>query len=169
MGKLNTDKACLLVVDVQQGFLNDATAHVPARVEALQHDYRHAAATRFINPEGSSWRRWLHWDRFAPGSDDCALAFDAADHVRVFKKAAYSAAMPDLLGYLGSQGVSEIHLCGIDTDICVMKTAADLFEHGAMRPVVLAEACASHAGADHHDAALMILKRLIGEEQVIVE
>jgi nicotinamidase-related amidase len=62
--------------------------------------------------------------------------------------------------------ISEVFLCGIETDCCVLKTAVDLFEHH-YRPVVLSSACASRAGKENHEAGLKILRRMIGNEQVV--
>ena len=70
------------------------------------------------------------------------------------------------LNELRQSGTTEVSLCGIDTDACVMATALDLFQNG-IRPVVLAEACASHAGPDYHEAGLKLLARLIGREQIV--
>ena len=42
----------LLIVDVQKGFINDATRHIPARVADLAWRYDQVLVTRFINLEG---------------------------------------------------------------------------------------------------------------------
>ena len=155
----------LLIIDVQRGFINDWTGAIPARVEALQADYRCVIATRFINPPGSLHRRLLGWPRFAPGSRDIELAFRPRDDARVVDKTTYTAVTPDLLGELERGGIEEVHLCGIATDNCVLKTAVDLFEAG-IKPVVLADACASHGGPECHACGIRLLKRFIGESQV---
>lgn len=155
--------AALIVVDVQAGFINAATRDVPRRVAALQHDYPTVIATRFINPEGSAHRRLIGWDRFAPASADVALAFAPAPHVRVIDKTTYSCLTAECRDLLA--GHEDVHLCGIATDNCVLASAIALFEAG-WRPVVLAGACASHAGRDYHDWGIRILKRLIGAAQV---
>ena len=53
----------LLVVDVQRGFINDYTRHIPARVARLieTHDYQPVLFTRFINVPDSPYQRLLHW------------------------------------------------------------------------------------------------------------
>lgn len=153
----------LIVIDVQRGFVNDATRHVPARVTALQHRYGRVIATRFVNPPGSQHRRLIGWQRFAPGSGDTALAFEPAAHVRITDKTTYSCLTGDCRALLA--GCDEVHLCGIATDNCVLASAIALFEAG-LRPVVLEDACASHAGADYHAWGLRILRRLIGAAQV---
>ncbi len=47
-----------------------------------------------------------------------------------------------------------------------MKTAVDAFER-RLTPLIISDACASHAGGDVHAAGLMILGRFIGKEQLL--
>ena len=157
--------AGLLIIDVQQGFINAATRHLPARVADLQDDYDHVFATQFVNPPDSPYRRLIGWQRFAPGSDDVQLAFTPRDGVPVIEKHIYSCVTPALIDQVRQARVDELHLCGIATDNCVLKSAVDLFEVN-WRPVVLADFCASHAGAEYHKWALAILERFLGKEQV---
>ena len=156
----------LLIVDVQVGFVNDATRHIVPKVEELQKKYAHVYATRFINAEGSPYRRLLDWHRFYQSSADVTLAFDPVDNVTVIDKHVYTCVTPAFIEDLRGKGIEEVAICGIDTDACVSACAVDLFENG-FRPVLLSEACASHAGAEYHEAALRILKRLIGERQIV--
>lgn len=158
--------SALLIVDVQVGFVNDATRHILPKVEALQKQYPHVYATRFINAEGSPYRRLLDWHRFYESSDDVPLAFEPADGVVVIDKHVYTCVTPAFLEDLRSKGIEEVAICGIDTDACVSACAVDLFENG-FKPVLLSEACASHAGAEFHEAALRILARLIGKKQIV--
>ena len=83
-----------------------------------------------------------------------------------YEKSIYSALTPGLLAAARDQPDLAVHLCGIATDNCVLKTAADLFEAGIL-PVVHADWCASHGGADFHQTGLAILRRLIGDAQVV--
>ena len=157
--------APLLIIDVQAGFINDATRHIPARVEALAADYAAVIVTRFVNPPGSVHRRFIHWHRFAPGSADTALAFDPPPGADIVEKTAYSCVDDAFLARLNALAAEEVHICGIATDNCVLCSAVDLFEAG-IRPVVLADACGSHGGAEFHRWAVEILVRLIGADQV---
>lgn len=158
----------LLIVDVQRGFINGGTAHVPARVTALQKSpgYDAVIATRFINPEGTSHRKFIHWSRFAPGSPETELAFRPAQTTAVVEKTTYTCVNQALLHRLRTIAADEVHLCGIATDNCILITATDLFEAG-VRPVVLSQACASHAGRDYHEWGLRFLRRLLGSDQVV--
>ena len=54
---------------------------------------------------------------------------------------------------------------GIDTDMCVLKVALDLFDLG-IEPVILVDCCASTAGLQAHLAGLSILSRNLGPHQL---
>lgn len=158
--------AALLIVDVQKGFLNDWTGHIPAQVEALQNRYEKVFVTRFSNPEGSNYRKLIGWRPFAPGTRDTELAFTPRDDAVIIDKVVYSCVTGGFLARLKGIGIDTVHLSGIATDNCVLKCAVDLFEAG-LRPIVLADFCASHGGPECHDCGLRLLRRFIGEQQVV--
>lgn len=158
--------SCLIVIDVQKGFINPWTAHIPAAVERLQAGYDRVVATRFHNPEGSLYRRLIGWQRLGRETADFPLAFTPRDDAPVIDKASYTCVTADLLEDLERWGAEEVHLCGIATDNCVLKSAVDLFEAG-VKPVVLAYAAASHGGPDCHAAGILLLERFIGAAQVV--
>lgn len=157
---------CLLIIDVQQGFINDWTREIPVKVSRLQQDYDRVYVSRFSNPEGSMHRRLIGWPRFAPGSEDTALAFAPRADALFIDKTVYSCVTPELLAELREAGIERVDLCGIATDGCVLKTAVDFFEAG-VRPLVLADFCGSHGGRACHEAGLMLLRRFIGRDQVV--
>ena len=156
----------LIVIDVQRGFVNEHTRHVPPVVERLQSGYDRIHATRFVNAEGSPYRKILGWHRFAEGAPDTELAFRPAARAAIARKHVYSCVSETLLRELRERGTAEVSLCGIDTDACVLVSAVDFFQRG-IRPLVLAEACASHAGPERHEAGLRLLERLVGNGQVL--
>lgn len=162
---MKNSKACLLIVDVQTGFINESTKHIPPLVEIAQLKYDYVVATRFFNPENSFFRTLIKWTRFTPGSEDIALAFHAREDALIIDKPIYSCVSNNFINWLRDRDISVVHICGIDTDICVTKCAVDLFEQG-VEPVVLSGLCASHAGENAHNNALGTLKRFIGKSQI---
>jgi nicotinamidase-related amidase len=160
------ERSCLLIIDVQAGFVNEATRAIPAAVERLQADFERVYATRFSNPEGSFFRSLIGWPRFAPGSRDVEFAFTPREDAVILEKTVYTCVTPAFLKSLRANDVAKVHLCGIATDSCVLKCAVDLFEAG-VEPVVLADFCGSHGGAECHEAGLLLLRRFIGSRQVI--
>lgn len=156
----------LIIIDVQRGFINDFTAHLPEKMPPLADAFDDVLVTRFVNPPGSAHRRLIGWDRFAPGSDDVALAFDPGSNRRVVDKSTYSALTPEVAAHLAATNPDRVVLAGIATDNCVLKTAVDLFEAG-MTPVVLTDHVASHGGERAHDCGLLLMGRFIGDRQLI--
>jgi len=159
----------LLVVDVQNGFVNDHTRHVVGIINKLIGAFADrgdaVAFTRFVNTPDSGYARWIGWTRFMQGPEN--NLFDALDvgTAPVFVKHGYTAFTPEFESYLREQRITRLVLCGIATDGCVLKSAVDAFERG-IEPVVVTDACASHAGRELHEAGVLLLGRFIGTRQL---
>ena len=159
----------LLVVDVQNGFINEFTDHIPGRVRRLIEigDYAPVLFTVFVNTQESPYQRLLDWHACArpPETDlvDDLAQFAAPD--RVFTKQGLTGVPDALAEYLRQINMAYINVVGIDTDMCVLKIAMDIFDLG-IEPVVLVDCCASTAGLQAHLAGLAILSRNIGPHQL---
>lgn len=162
------DDATLLVVDVQRGFIRWHNQHVPRTVEALQPLYQRHIATRFVNQPGSPFREYLNWHRFSEGHPETDLAFTPAPGSTVVTKHTNTALTPEVLDVLGTNpdNAGPVHVCGCDTDVCVLLTAADLLQNG-YDVKVIAAATASSIGEQRHRVALELLARIIGPERII--
>ena len=159
-------KECLIIVDVQKGFINEFTKEIPKKVEKLQYEYKYVIITQFINKKNSPFHLILKWFRFAPTSKDIELAFiPRKNNVLLLRKYKYSCVSNKLVKFLKEKKINEVHICGIDTDICVSKCAVDLFELN-IKPVVLSNFCASHGGINYHNCGLSILRRYIGKDNI---
>ncbi|MBD2463608.1 cysteine hydrolase [Oscillatoria sp. FACHB-1407] len=159
----------LLIVDVQTGFMNDFTHHIPRRVVRLieQETYSPILFTRFINSPDSPYTHLLKWDgcHEAPETD---LATELAPYVQsqcVFSKPGLCGIPNELADYLNRHQIQQIAVVGIDTDMCVLKIAMDLFDQG-IEPIVLTDCCASTAGLQAHLAGLAVLSRNIGAQRL---
>ena len=84
----------------------------------------------------------------------------------MFEKKIYSALTDEFKEYLNKNSVTEVYLCGFDTDTCILKTALDLFKNN-IKVFVLKDYCMSSAGKNVHDCAIDSLKRLIGNDKTI--
>ncbi|MEE1769434.1 isochorismatase family protein [Streptomyces sp. JV185] len=63
-------------------------------------------------------------------------------------------------------GWTDLVFCGIATESCVLKSAADAFEYG-YAPWIVTDASASDAGPGAHDAGLVVARRPIGTGQLV--
>lgn len=156
----------LLILDVQTGLINESTAHIPARVDALQAKYPSIIITRLYNPQKSLFRKLLAWDALPLGGQAAQLAFAPRADARIIDKSGYSGVTAALLDDLRRDAISRVHLCGIATEGSVLASSLDLFDAG-IEPVVLAQACASDADPSLHHAALAILRKTIGKRNVV--
>ena len=156
----------LLIVDVQNGFVNEKTKHIPKLVEILQYDYSFVIATRFINLPDSPYRKLIKWEHLSPETDEIELAFKPKEGTVIIDKYIYSCIDERFILLLKENGIDAVDICGIDTDICVTKCAVVLFERNII-PYVLKDFCATHADAEIQEAALVILARYIGKSQII--
>jgi nicotinamidase-related amidase len=159
----------LLVVDVQRGFLNQFTDHIPARITRLldRHEFEPVLFTRFINAEDSPYQRLLDWHACtAPPDTDLVPELDAyIKDGNVYDKHGLTGLPDALTERLKKDHVKEIRILGIDTDMCVLKIAMDVFDLG-IEPVILVDCCASTAGLQAHLAGLAILSRNVGPHQL---
>ena len=156
----------LLIIDLQKGFINQHTRHIPAKINELFDKYELIIATQFVNLPGSNFRKLLQWHDLSEGDASTEMAIDLHPHVVKIKKYGYSCINDDFMKLIREKGVDFIDICGLDTEGCVLKSAVDLFEIG-ITPRVLSDYCASSGGHDYHEAGIKVLKRLIGDKQVI--
>ncbi len=162
-----TSNSALVVVDVQNGFVNEETSHVVPKIVDLVRAWREPVAfSRFFNRPESSYERLIGWTKFQGPPET-----DLVDELKPFStdvidKHAYSFFGDEGKALAAAQGWTDVYVCGIDTDICVLKTAVDAFELG-LTPHVITDASASHAGPRAHEAGLYLLGRFIGTGQLI--
>jgi nicotinamidase-related amidase len=145
--------------------MNEHTLHVCAKIEKAQWQFDRVVVTRYFQREDSLIRDLLSVRGFERGSPETQLAFVPRPDAFAFEKSTYSCVTPELVERLRGWDVDAAFVCGVDTDQCVLVAAADLLQHD-IRPVVCANMTASAAGPAYHEAALTLLRRLIGDEQV---
>lgn len=170
---LAIDRAVLVVVDVQNGFINAASAPALRRIVPLVRRWCATGApavfTAYHNHPGSQFERLLGWTE-VHGPPDTTIVDPLqpylASAVAVLAKTGYTAFVPELDKLVEQHGWTDIVVCGLDTDTCVLKTVADAFERGHT-PWLVRDACASHGGRGHHRSGLTLAGRFIGIDQLV--
>lgn len=118
----------LVVVDVQRAF-NPPPGFV-RRLEKYVRRFPCCIYTRYINPEGSLFRRLLKVDCCAPGSDDTELLLKPRSGDLVFDKIAKYGLSAAQLRKLKERKITRVSVCGLDTDACVLGVMFSLFDAG---------------------------------------
>lgn len=162
--------AALLIVDVQSGFINQFTHHIPQRVVKLieSGEYEPILFTQFINAPDGPYSRFLDWHGCdcEPETNIVPELAPFAKLKKVFSKPGLCGLPDELTDYLLKQEIQRVYVAGIDTDMCVLKIAMDFFDID-IEPIVLTDCCASTAGLQAHLAGLAVLSRNIGATRLV--
>ena len=146
----NRDRSCLLVIDVQQYFLNklpaDARAPLVGRIAWLMRVARGLKIPILATAE----------DIAQDGPMVPELAALLPSGQRVFDKMVFGlAAQPDIAAAVRDAGRSECVLVGLETDVCIAHSALGL-RAVDYRVAVIEDACGSPAPS--HEAGLRRLR-----------
>ena len=166
-------KPVLVVVDVQNGFITEYSQPVVPVIADLVRRWQAAHGdvvfTRYLNYSGSPFERLIGWSKMIDGPET-ELAIELTPYIGpqtpVIDKYIYTLFTPEGTQLVDERGWTDLYVCGIDTEICVLKTAVDAFERD-VTPWILKDACASHSGPEAHAAGLFIAGRFIGANQII--
>jgi len=163
----------LAVIDVQNGFVSAASAHIVPRVVDLVERWSAAGLpyvmTRFVNSPGSAYERLIGWTQ-VQSSPQIDLVDELAPYVAsataVLDKPGYTMFTDEGAALVNANGWKHIVIAGIATESCVMKTAVDAFELD-LTPWVVKDAVYSDAGEEAHEAGLLVAGRFIGRNQLV--
>jgi nicotinamidase-related amidase len=165
--------SALVVVDVQNGFVTEHSRHVvPVIVDLVERWKelgRDIVFTRYINYDNSPFERIIKWSRFKQSPE-----IDVVDELQpltaspasIIDKRVYTLFAGKGMELVRHKGWTDLYICGIDTEVCVLKTAVDAFEQN-ITPWLISDASASHAGSETHEAGLLVAKKMIGAGQII--
>ncbi|MGH3695882.1 MAG: cysteine hydrolase [Pseudonocardiaceae bacterium] len=162
-----------MVVDAQNGFITEHSRPVVPVIVDLVRRWQTAGGdvvfSRYLNYAGSPFERLIGWTKMT-NEPETDIVTELAPYVHsdtpVVDKHIYTLFTPEGTRLVNERGWTDLYICGIDTEICVLKTAVDAFEHN-LTPWVLKDACASHAGSEAHAAGVFIAGRFIGGNQII--
>ena len=117
----------LMIVDVQRAF-----APPPQFVEKLKRYSRRFPCrifTRYINPPGSMFRKMLKQKSCAPGTAETLLVIDPQPDDLVLEKSTYGLTQAHI-AQLRRRKITQVTVCGLDTDACVLGVMFSLFDAG---------------------------------------
>lgn len=158
----------LMVIDVQKFFLTRKTHGVVKQIQEYlkknASEYQLVYFTIYKNdPSAPVWR--------LSGWKDCTASLDTdiCDDIKPFttpknhfyKNFLSAAKVTEINEGLRQNKISEVDLCGFDTDCCVLATAYDLFDQG-IKPVILENLTWSTSREKLHVPAIKMLLRNIG-------
>ncbi|MFJ8832241.1 isochorismatase family cysteine hydrolase [Micromonospora aurantiaca] len=165
-------RAALIVIDMQNGFINDRSRHVIPKVVELVERWeatgRPIVFTRYYNYPGSPFERLIHWTRMqhSPETEIVPELSRHAARAHVLDKPTYSYFTSEGADLAAREGWTDLVFCGVATESCVLKSAVDAFERD-LTPWVVTDASASHGGPAAHEAGILVARRFVGAGQLI--
>lgn len=156
-------KSALLIVDVQNYFMNSNTRHLPEKIAAHINtaSYDFVLFTKFVNRKDSNFVKMLGWDKCntSPETDIVPILVPFIKSSQVFEKHTLSAFKnPELEKFLKSKNINKLFVCGTDSEACVLSSAFEAFDLGH-EVHILKDLCASTNGKDFHEYARTIIER----------
>ncbi len=162
-------KKALIIIDLQKGFIDKRTKHLPARtknfIQRNKNKFDLILFTQFKNKPDSYFVKNLNYHSFMKRAE-----YDLVDEIKkfinqnnLFVKNTYSSFVDNkIFNILKENKITDIYLGGIQTENCVLTFARDAFDRG-FKIIVLKNLCANNSGNKLHNAALEIIAENIGE------
>jgi hypothetical protein len=143
---------CLLIVDLQKGFHPSEKLLERLEQEARRHST--IAMTLFINRPDSLYRTVLGWN-----GDGGELALQIPGSI-IMQKSGYGLTEEQTMRLKAIS--SKWHLCGLETDACVLACAFSLWDAG-IQPVILYDLCESPLHKDGVAVAQRQFEKSLGK------
>jgi nicotinamidase-related amidase len=155
-------KKALIVVDVQEGFLNERNRWIVPNIQKViqtgGYDL-HIEATFHAEP-GSLWDKQTKWTFPLSPTVPEIKELLPADRIEVVKETkSVFGGDKDIAALLKERQIDEVHIVGLDTNDCVMATAFDSFDAG-FETYVIENCTESSNDSSLREAALTILRNV---------
>lgn len=160
---MKNNKKALVVIDVQNYYLNDYTKELPRKISQYIKDnvFDYVLFTKFINNEKSSLYQKLGWKKMmsSPDIDICQELIPFIKDDNIFEKNTYSIFKSKAFVYfLKENNINELHFCGLDTDACILASLYEGFDLG-YNIKVIDNLNLSHSGEIFHEAGSKIINK----------
>lgn len=154
---------CLVIIDVQKGFLNNNTKDIPKKIMELvnKKKFDNIVATKFQNINGGPFVNLMKWNKMLDNKSQELDENIKKTVDKVFVKNVYSCFTTDFLSFIEKKKIDKLYFVGIDTEGCVLKSAIDCFERN-IKLEVLINYCASTSGILFHNAGITVMEKTLG-------
>jgi len=165
---LNTMKNLLLIIDMQEGFrYTESEAILPNLLKLKKSFNGKIVFSKFVNNKNSLFEKQLNWIKFQNDEDKKIFSeLQASDNIELDHDT-YTVFNEELKEFISKNKITKVYLCGIYTDVCIIKTAMDLFDNN-IETFVVEDACNSLHGKKNHDSAIDSLKHILGKKQILL-
>ena len=162
-------KNCLVIVDMQNDFINKYTKHLPTKIaEFIEKSmFDSIIATRYCNTTETACYKLGNWKECMSGTSGAEIVSVLKPFVQlVFDKTTYSGFTAEFKKYIQTEGFDKLFFCGVNTDCCVLATVLACYD-AVQDCIVISDLCASTQGEEKHNHALDLLRDSITSDRVL--
>lgn len=157
-----------MIIDMQEGFrYAESEAILPNLLKLKEAFKGKMVFSKFVNDRGSLFEKQLKWTKFQSEKDKKLFSELQASNNTEFEHNGYTVLNESVLRFIKDNNITKVYLSGAYTDVCIIKTAMDLFDKG-IETFVIKDACNSLHGKNIHDSAIESLKHILGEKQILL-
>ena len=161
-------KNLLLIIDMQEGFRHaESEIILPNLLKLKKSFYGKIVFSKFVNNKNSLFEKQLSWIKFQNDEDRKLFSeLQTSDNIEL-EHDTYTILNEELKKFINKNKITKVYLCGVYTDVCIIKTAMDLFDND-IETFVIKDACNSLHGRRNHDSAIDSLKHILGKKQILL-
>jgi nicotinamidase-related amidase len=158
----------LVVIDVQKHFAVERAADLPQKIAKHidKSPYDYVLFTLFRNDPSSNFHKILKYKKVmsSPATDIHAILAKYLNKDNTFEKLTYSAFKAQKFKrFLEDNAVTDLYICGINIDGCVLATAYEAFDLGYNIKVLEDLSSVASPRQDYEDSAKIIIARNLKE------
>ncbi|MEG1751821.1 MAG: isochorismatase family cysteine hydrolase [Clostridia bacterium] len=156
----------IIIVDMQKGFINENNMHIVEKINNYlkQNDFDNIFFTKCINNSDSPYTKILKWNGITK-KEEQEIICDVSKKANILTKNCYGLSNKNFKCFR-DLGITEMEICGTDTDACCLAIAFNLFDNN-IKPIILSDLCASSSKKQNiHNNALEIMKRQFGYNNI---
>lgn len=158
----------LLIIDMQEGFrYPEAESILPNLLKLRKSFNGKIVFSKFVNDKDSLFEKQLSWTKLQNEEDKKLFSELQASNNTEFEHNGYTVLNESVSRFIKDNKITKVYLSGIYTDVCIIKTAMDLFDEG-IETFVIEDACNSLHGKSIHDSAIESLKHILGKKQILL-
>ena len=157
----------LVIIDMQKGFDCPEAKAVISNLNKFYYYFDNISFAMFENRKNSLFETQLKWIDFQNEEDRKLI-----DGIKIPKNAHftnhhnYTVYNDELKGLIKKLKPTKVYLAGFFSDVCLLKTAMDMFDDGIV-PYVIKDLSGSPHGAIAHYVAFAAMKEGLGNDRII--
>ena len=124
----------IIVVDMQKGFMTNNNKHLIDKINQYlkSNSFDNIFFTKCVNDEQSPYAKILGWNGMTM-EEEQALVCSLPTNAKVLTKNCYGISNQDIKMFK-DLGITEMEICGTDTDACCLAIAFNLFDNN-IKPI----------------------------------